>query len=822
MINPFPSPWLAEFAPLGECYLWQPNLIWFHAVADGLIALAYLSIPLTLLHVSRRRRDLPFPGIFIMFGAFIIACGLTHVMEIVTIWQPVHWLSGSVKMTTAVISVATAVALARVVPRAITLPSSAELKQLNVSLEERVAARTADLKASNDQLRREVGQREQAEAEIRRLNLTLEHRVAELQALFDVLPIGVGISRDATCRDIRTNRAFATMLGIKPDSNASLSAPAGQAPTNFTVEQAGRVLSPDNLPMQRAVRENVALHNFEESIVHEDGTRIDLVVSALPLRNEQGEAVGAVATFQDITALKAAQDELRLVVDAAPNAILKVESSGLITLVNAQAIALFGYTREEMLGQAVEILVPERYRSGHQTHLGNFFHHPSARAMGAGRELYGRRKDGSEVPIEVGLNPIKTPNGMIALAAIIDVTQRKRAEADRLEFERRLLESQKLESIGVLAGGIAHDFNNLLTGVLGNASLLRLHAGENADKSLMHIDEIERYAQRAAALCRQMLDYSGKGHFVVRPFNPNRMIEQQIPLLKVAVGKMVKLSFDLAEPLRLVRGDAKQLHQALTNLVINASEAIGAQPGEITIRTRLVSIGDDERGRLVAPHELTALSCVSLSVIDTGCGMTSDTLKRAFEPFFTTKFIGRGLGLAAVLGIIRSHKGGILARSNPGSGSEFELLIPALDDSASPLPPRAATPAIGSRGTVLVVDDEDCVRNLASESLIGAGYQVVLAEDGEMAVSLFRINPYRFSAVLLDLKMPRLDGENTFFVLRQIAPDLPVVLTSGFDEELVHQRFLDSGLAAFLPKPFRPATLVATIGEAIQKSRRAR
>ncbi len=808
--------------PHGFCYTWQSELIWFHAVSDALIALAYFSIPLALLRVVRLRRDVPLPTLFLMFGAFIVACGLTHLMEIATIWHPVYWASGTVKFATAAISIATAAMLVRALPVIATLPSPDDLRRLNSTLEERVATRTADLSASNERLRAEVAQREQAEAEVRRLNLSLEQRVAELQALLDALPVGVGISRDPTCRDIRTNRAFATILGIGPEANASLSAPAGEAPTTFEVRHDGRLLAPHELPIQRAVAENLPVLNFEETIHRADGTVTDLVVNALPLRDPAGHATGAVATFQDITALKAAQDELRLVVEAAPNALLKIDAAHRITLVNAQTLALFGYTREELLGQPVGLLVPERFRSPHDAHIGGFLAAPGARAMGSGRELFGRRKDGTEVPIEVGLNPIRTRQGLVVLAAIIDVTQRRQAERERLEFERRLLESQKRESLGVLAGGIAHDFNNLLTGVIGHASLLRYSVAAEHPATLPHVDGIEQSAHRAATLCRQMLDYAGQGHFVIQPFDVNRMIRQHESLLRVAVSKLVGLDIELDEPLRLVRGDAKQIHQALTNLVINASEAIGERPGRVAIRTRLRRLSPADLAALVPPLVLKPGWFVSLVVADDGCGMGPDTVARVFEPFFTTKFIGRGLGLAALLGIMRSHQGGIFVRSTPGLGTEFELLFPALEDSAAPFPadsrPPVAVPA--ERGTVLVIDDEACVRDVARETLVGAGYAVVLAFDGQEGVDAFRPDPAGFIAVLLDVKMPRLNGEDTLFLLRQLAPRVPILVMSGYDENTVQSRFLAGGVSAFVPKPFRPAALLSALEDAIRRARR--
>ena len=681
---------------------------------------------------------------------------------------------------------------------------------------------TADLTAVNDQLRREIAQREQAEAEVRRLNLALEHRVAELQALFDALPVGVGISRDAECREIRTNRAFAAILGIAPEANASLTAPQGEAPT-FKIFREGKQLGRDALPMQRAVRENQAILDFEETIQRADGQRVDVVVNALPIRDEQGRAAGVVATFQDITARKAAEQELRLVIEAAPDAILKIDAGGRIRLANSQAVALFGYAREALLGQSIELLMPERFRAEHLPQVADFLATPSPRSIGVERELFARRRDGSEVPVEVRLNPIRTPDGDMVLAAIIDVTGRRRAEQERLEFERRLAETQKLESVGVLAGGIAHDFNNLLTGILGNAMLVREQLGTEHPQMRRQLGEVEAAAQRAAGLCKQILAYAGQTQFVVQPLDLNRLIAAQEPLLKVSIGKMAVLELELDAPLRLIRGDDTQLRQVLMNLIINASEAIGDRPGKVAVRTRLLRLREEDLKQLTAGNGITPGWFVSLEVSDDGCGMTPEVMARIFEPFYTTKFIGRGLGLSALLGIMRGHKGGIRVTSTPQHGTRFQLLFPALEDSTAPFPPDSRAPmptGMRGRGTVLVVDDEEYVRDFARDALVGAGFDVVMAADGEEAVALVKATPARFAAVVLDLRMPRMDGENALLAIRLLTPRLPVVLASGFDETFIHKRFLDRGLAGFIAKPFAPKALVDQVDDAIRKARR--
>lgn len=695
--------WLDEFCgtafmPHGQCYLWQPGLVGLHVVADSLITLAYFSIPPVILYFVRRRRDLPFPAIFLMFGAFIVACGTTHLMEVITVWQPVYWLSGGIKLATAAISVASAVAVVRVVPAALELPSPEALRRLNATLEDRVRARTAELTAANEQLRREAAQREEAEAEVHRLNAELRTRLAELQSLFKLLPVGVGIATDASCRRIRFNQAYAEMHGLPGGEHGSFSAPPVEVTKNFRTLRDGRELRPDELPMPRAIATNTPVADFEKTIVRHDGRVVEVLAHAVPIRDETGRPCGCVATFQDITA-------------------------------------------------------------------------------------------------------------------------RKQAERQRLDVERRLQQGQKLESIGVLAGGIAHDFNNLLTGILGNTSLARLELANGSSNVDRFLAEVETSSQRAAELCRQLLAYAGKGRLVVKPLDLNLCVEQALPLVRLSISRKVLLDLQLGENLPPFRGDPTQIHQTLLNLVLNASEAIGERAGTITLRTERATLAPMDLLTLQGGTEIKPGNCVCLTVVDNGCGIPPESMGQIFEPFFTTKFIGRGLGLAAVLGMVHGHGGGIRVTSQVGSGTTFELFFPVLGSPRS----HSSAPASGVvRATVLVVDDEDTVRQVAAAALEGAGFHVVTANDGTEALAHLQREAARFDAVLLDLTMPKLDGEDTLVALRMLSPDLPVILTSGYHEKPGIQRLVARGLADFLPKPFTGSALVAKVSAAIaSRDRRA-
>ena len=678
--------------PHGHCYFWRADLITLHVVSDGLIALSYYSIPLIIVYLVRRRTDIPFRSLFWLFGAFIVACGTTHLLEVYTVWQPAYWLSGWVKAVTAIVSVFSAMALVRVVPVALQMPSPDALQKLNEELESRVQARTADLSASNARLELEVRQREGAEAEVRRLNTSLQNRVTELQALLDLLPVGIAIAQDAHTSELRTNQAFARLTGMASSQRkASLSAPPIEVPASYKMFQGEHELARDEVPLRRALAENHPVLDVELRITHEDEQEFQVLVSAVPLQDNAGNARGAVTTLQDITAQKIAAQEL-------------------------------------------------------------------------------------------------------------------------LAVERRLQETQKLESLGVLAGGIAHDFNNLLTGILGNASLARLDLPPGHASVRASLDNLEQAAVRAADLCKQMLAYAGRGRFIIQPLNLSQLVRETTGLLEVSLGRKSSLQLQLADGLPAFQGDASQIRQILMNLVLNSSEALGDKGGAITVRTGCVQAtrGFFEKAKF---HEQAAEGrYVYVEVSDNGCGMDAATQVKIFDPFYTTKFTGRGLGLAAVQGIVRGHKGAIQVYSEQGRGTLFKVFFPTLDQAATPPAPLMhATAMVKCSGTVLVVDDEVAVRRVAEKILRGAGYEVVTAGSGAEGVEAFRVTPMRFAAVLLDLTMPHMDGEEVFRQLKGINPAVCVLLMSGFNEQDTLDHFAGRGVAGFLPKPFSVETLLTKL-----------
>jgi PAS domain S-box-containing protein len=397
--------------------------------------------------------------------------------------------------------------------------------------------------------------------------------------------------------------------------------------------------------------------------------------------------------------------------------------------------------------------------------------------------------------------------------------ERARAEAALRETEANYQHTQKLESLGVLAGGIAHDFNNLLLGVLGHAGLARM---ELATDSPVHsrLEQIELTAQRAAELTNQMLAYSGKGRFVVQPVDLSTLVQEMTHLLHTVISKKAQLRFDFAPGLPAVNVDASQIRQVVMNLITNASDALGDENGTITIRTGLVRADATYLADTYVNTRLPSGPYVFVEVADSGCGMDAATRARIFDPFYTTKFTGRGLGLAAVLGIVRGHHGAIKLYSEPKLGTIFKVLLPAaaqpVQTADKPAPVRDTWQSSG--GVVLVVDDEEGVRIVAQGVLERCGFDVIEACDGREGVDVFREHASEIRAVLLDMTMPRMNGVEALREIRRIRRDVPVILSSGYSEEDAadHFQFGEQDLAGFIQKPYAAAGLVDKIRQVLE------
>jgi signal transduction histidine kinase/CheY-like chemotaxis protein len=383
--------------------------------------------------------------------------------------------------------------------------------------------------------------------------------------------------------------------------------------------------------------------------------------------------------------------------------------------------------------------------------------------------------------------------------------------ADQQRTEERLRQTQKLESLGILAGGIAHDFNNLLTGILGNISLA-LDREPSSSTIRKYLEDAVQASERAADLTRQLLAYSGKGRFAIQNVDLSDTVKQISALIQTSISKNVRVTLDLASNLPCIEADPTQLQQIVMNLIINAAEANPPNAdGLVIVETGVAQIDEEYLRGTHAADDAGPGEYVFVEVRDTGCGIDQETLSKIFDPFFTTKFLGRGLGLAAVLGIVRGHHGALKVTSRPGKGSTFRVLFPAVPGVELPRRVQPARSDLAGSGTVLVVDDEEIVRKIAASTLQRWGYKVLLAENGQIAMDLFSKMADTISLVLLDLTMPVMNGEQTFHKMRSVSPNVKVILSSGYDEADAMRRFRGAGLAGFIQKPYTAAKLAEQV-----------
>ena len=507
--------------------------------------------------------------------------------------------------------------------------------------------------------------------------------------------------------------------------------------------------------------------------------------------------------------LRASEANYRAIFNATNDAIIVLDAdSGAVLDANHRTCEMFGQRREEILGGTFVELVA----GAEQTSIEDLAARVRRAASGQPQlfEWAARDGDGRGFWVEVNLKRAVIGETRCVLAVVRDITSRKQAEEARRKLETRMQQAQKLQSLGLLAGGAAHDFNTLLTVILGYADLALRDAG--ADSPVCPpLREIKKAAERAAELTRQLLAYSGRGHLAAQRLDLNALIEEMAHLLKVSISKVAALEFDFAADLPAIEADPGQIRQVVMNLITNASEAIGEAGGTIRIATGVV---DADRAYLSESYLDEALPegrYVYLEVSDTGCGMDEQARERIFDPFYTTKFTGRGLGLAAVLGIVRSHGGAIKVHSQPGKGSTFRVLLPCPTGTYRPAGQGAESHSGQAGGTILVVDDEESIRELAERLLRSAGFTVLTAANGAEAVSIFRQHAEEIAAVLLDMTMPGMDGQATFQELRKVRPDVRVILSSGYSEGDAASRFAGKGLAGFIQKPYTYETLMAKL-----------
>ena len=489
---------------------------------------------------------------------------------------------------------------------------------------------------------------------------------------------------------------------------------------------------------------------------------------------------------------------LRAAVESSPSGLLMTDAQGNIVLVNREVERLFGYSREELLGRPVEAVIPERFRDGHTGFRGGFMADPKVRSMGAGRDLYGLRKDRTEVPIEIGLTPVATAEGMFVLASIVDITARKKAEDERRHLEEELRQAQKLEAVGTLAGGIAHDFNNILFAITGYAELIAKGArtAEAVDEDLA---ELMKAARRGKELVERILVFSRRQPSERRPLEIGPTVAEAAKLLRATLPASIDLKLNVHPQAPRVLGDATSIHQILMNLGTNAAHAMpGGGALEISVEPQYL------RDHVVRAHPGLHEGWYAVLVVrDHGVGIDPAVLGRVFEPFFTTKpkGSGTGLGLSIVHSIVKTHDGAIDLDSAPGRGTTVTCFFPALVDAAAVEPARGAETPRGRGEHVLLVEDEPTLARMSTRRLQALGYAVTADTEAMRALETFRARPGDFDIVITDYLMPQMVGVDLARAIHNIRPDVPIVLLTGFIEELPEETIRSAGVRRLITKP---------------------
>lgn len=491
--------------------------------------------------------------------------------------------------------------------------------------------------------------------------------------------------------------------------------------------------------------------------------------------------------------LEASRSRYFSLYDLAPIGYLTINDQKLIIEANLNATKLLGVARHELLKKPItSFILPEDQDICYLARKRVF-------ATGELQEFDLRmvRADGSCFWVRIQAVPAGDGECWVTLE---DLTERKKAAEEKLAIEQQFQQAQKMESLGVLAGGIAHDFNNILTIIMANCSLAR----KKPETACDYLLTIENAANRAAELCRQMQAYAGKAQLVQTKINMAALVDDMLKMLSSNVNKNIRIKCDLATDIPFIMGDAGQLRQVIMNLILNASEAIGTAQGEICVTLAKAEVKDgdlnkDHLGKVIPPGRY-----ICLEVADSGYGMDDETKRRLFEPFYSTKFAGRGLGLAATLGIIAAHKGGLQLSSQPDAGATFIIYLPVCKtntEDAESIPPVLPEKWQGS-GTILLVDDEEQIRMVAKAMLETLGFAVVEASNGKEALAVYQENIADIDMVMTDIGMPIMDGYELFSELKKFDSELPIIVSSGFGDAAVLSRIALEDTAGFLCKPY--------------------
>ncbi|PWB80682.1 MAG: hybrid sensor histidine kinase/response regulator [Candidatus Methylomirabilota bacterium] len=799
------------FEPHGYCFLWTRPLLWLYIVSDSLITLSYYSIPIALIYFVRKRRDLAFNWVFLFFAVFIVACGTTHLMALWTLWSPLYWLDAAVKAVTAAASVVTAVALWPLIPKALALPSPAQLEAANLSLQEEVCERhraQEALRAAYDEMEKRVRERTReltSTAEALQAEIT-EHELAE-QALRES-----EAKYWALVTQINDGLFVVDVQGVITFANRALAQIHGlESPEQLVGRSLFEFIAPIALDHVKelftgAVETGITAEVVETQIVRADGESAFIEIKSVPIL-EDGRVAGFRGILRDVTERKRTEGQIRLqaaALEGAANGIVITDRNGTIRWVNPAFTRLTGYTAEEVVGRTPRLL-----RSGR--HDQAFYRNLWATVL-SGRvwqgEIVNRRKDGRLYTEAQTITPVPDEHGDIAhfIAIKQDITEHKR-------MEEQLRQAQKLEAIGLLAGGIAHDFNNLLNGIIGFAELALKELPEGS-RGASYLARVPRLGRQAGSLIGQLLAFARKAPLERQPLDLNPLLKESGKLLQRTFPETITIQVEPAfEPL-VANADLGEVQQIILNLATNARDAM-PHGGVLTLRLVPVTLTESSLGD--HPHRRPgAFAC--LTVADTGTGIPSAVRDRIFEPFFTTKALGHGtgLGLASVYGIVHQHEGWLEVETAEGQGSAFHVFLPIV-----PIP-ADVTPSVGGamphgRETLLLVEDNPIVLEMGEILLSDLGYTVFTAADGVEALAVFRTHP-NIALVLTDAIMPRMGAADLIPALRALNPDIKVLVSTGYAPDEIRRTLEHLKINGYIRKPFSQADVATAVRAGIDGS----
>ncbi len=604
------------------------------------------------------------------------------------------------------------------------------------------------------------------------------------------------------------------MAGQYKDVNTALVQMLGRSSEELVGMKITDVTHPDDIQKTRKLLNTLATGEtetarIEKRYIHKDGSILWVDLTDTAISNATGQPELALGVIVDITARKKAEHALkeseataRVLLNATSDVITLINEDGTILDMNEPSSHLMEMSRQKAIGECLWDIMPDNVAAPRKKNV--------AMAYRTKKPVIAENPH-EKAWFETMVYPILDKEGNVTRLAMRgrDITERKKAEEQRLQLEAKFREAQRLESLSLLAGGVAHDFNNLLAGVLGNAGLALMdlpvdHPARSA------VEQIETAAERAAELTRQMLAYSGHGKFIVEFFDVSGLVHEMEDMIRTLISPKARLKFMLPDLLEMVKGDTGQIRQVVMNLLINASEALENREGTISITTGMLYCARSFFYGLTVGKDCVEGNYLFIEIDDSGVGMNADIVTKMYDPFFSTKFTGRGLGLAATLGIVKGHNGAIKVSSKPGKGSRFTVFLPSsgIVNQEKSLQ-RKDDAATAMR--ILVVDKDNSMRTLAKRILVKAGYSVVDVDSCEKALEMMVVDKSKYGLVLVDLTDEKLLGENQTVELIRNQTDTPVIITTGLSVDEVKMYYANLPHVQFLEKPYRPNILLEMI-----------